>query len=207
MELNYLEGTLGAYLDRLASREPVPRGGSAAALSASLAAALLSMTANFTVGKKRFASVGDEVRTLLKRTEELRREAARLVEEDSRVYLAYRQAVALEKDDLERPAVLREALASGNELLFKIAEYSLEILKISGRLLEIGNPYLRSDVGCAAVLARAAVEAAEMNVLINLSGFSGVEKETAGQRLKEIKSKADTMENRVLEETRCKLIG
>jgi formiminotetrahydrofolate cyclodeaminase len=51
-----------------------------------------------------------------------------------------------------------------------IAELSQQILRLAGPLLEKGNPYLLSDVACAASLARAAFEVAEINILINLSG-------------------------------------
>jgi methenyltetrahydrofolate cyclohydrolase len=52
-----LESTLGstsisAYLDRLASADPTPGGGAAAAVTAAQGAALLSMVCNLTIGKK-----------------------------------------------------------------------------------------------------------------------------------------------------------
>jgi formiminotetrahydrofolate cyclodeaminase len=42
------------FLERLASKEPVPGGGGAAALGGAIGAALTSMVANLTVGKKNF---------------------------------------------------------------------------------------------------------------------------------------------------------
>ncbi len=207
METAYLEGTLKRYLARLAAREPVPGGGSAAALCSALGAALLSMTANFTVGKKRFAAVESEVRDILTRTEEIRGETAFLVEEDSRVYLQYREAAAREKDDPGRTAAIREAAAAGNELLFKVAGLSLEILQLADPLLRKGNPYLLSDVACAAVFARAAAEAAAMNILINLSGLPEHEKQATLKKLEELRGQTDDLAARLTDEARVKLAG
>jgi len=44
--------TVDQFLDALASSEPVPGGGSGAALAGALAAGLLSMVCNLTIGKK-----------------------------------------------------------------------------------------------------------------------------------------------------------
>ncbi|MDP8924785.1 MAG: cyclodeaminase/cyclohydrolase family protein, partial [Chloroflexota bacterium] len=49
------------YLDRLASGDPTPGGGSAAALAGALAAALVSMVCNLTTGRDKFADVEEEV--------------------------------------------------------------------------------------------------------------------------------------------------
>lgn len=173
LKTDYLSGPLGVYLDRLAAREPVPGGGSVAALALALAAALLSMTANFTLGKKKFAAVETDVAAALEAAESLRRLAGAMAEEDSRVYLRYREASARPRDDPGRGAALREAAAAGNDFLFSLAGRAEECLDIAAALLEKGNPLLASDVACAAALARAAFECAEANILINLRSAAG----------------------------------
>ncbi len=167
---NYLKGSLKEYLERLASGEPVPGGGSAAALSLSLSAALLSMVAHFTIGKKRYASFDSEAREILQRSESIREEAQKMIEQDSVVYLEYRRAAAMEKGDPQRIGRMIAATRAGNKLLMRIAALSEEILKMADPLLKRGNPYLLSDVACAVGFARAAFDAAQVNVLINLSG-------------------------------------
>ncbi len=68
----YLEQSLQNYLDELASFQPTPGGGSAAALSGAMAAALASMVVRLTQGKADYASVQQEMETLLQHTEQLR---------------------------------------------------------------------------------------------------------------------------------------
>ena len=82
-------------MDALASKEPVPGGGSTAALGGSLAAALVSMVCNLTIGKKGYESVNAPMGDILQKTEALRRELLDLLESDTQVYAkvmaAYRQ--------------------------------------------------------------------------------------------------------------------
>jgi len=170
IKIEYLRDSLRTYLDRLASGDPVPGGGSAAALALSLAAGLLSMTANFTIGKKRLAAFEAGAKRILEKTESVRRKAAELVEEDSRVYLQYRQAAALEKTSPNRSEALKQAVRESNRLLLEIAGLTKQLLPEAELLRQKGNPYLLSDVACATSLLKAAFESAEINVLINLSG-------------------------------------
>lgn len=170
IKIDYLQNSLERYLARLASNDPVPGGGSAGALSLSLSAALLSMVANFTIGKKRYLGFESEAKKILNSTETIREKASRLVEEDSISYLQYRRAAEMAKEAPGRQEALIAATRSGNTILLLIAELSRQILKLAAPLLEKGNPYLLSDVACAASLARTAFEVAEINILINLSG-------------------------------------
>lgn len=170
IEIDYLQSPLKDYLERLASKDPVPGGGSAGALSLSLSAALLSMVANFTIGKKRYLGFEAEAKEILNSTEAIRQEAAKLVEEDSVAYLQYRRAAEMDKEAPGRREALIAATRAGNKILMLIAELSRQVLRLTGPLLEKGNPYLLSDVACAASLARTAFEVAEINILINLSG-------------------------------------
>ena len=64
--------TTAEFLDSLAAGQPTPGGGGAAALTGSQAAALVSMVINFTVGKKKYAEVEEEMRGYLARSEALR---------------------------------------------------------------------------------------------------------------------------------------
>jgi len=170
IKTDYLQNPLKTYLERLASKDPVPGGGSAGALSLSLSAALLSMVANFTIGKKRYLGFETEAKEILKETENIRQEAAGMVEEDSIAYLQYRRAAEMDKEAPGRREALTAATRAGNKILILIAELSRQVLKLAVPLLEKGNPYLLSDVACAVSLARAAFEVAEINILINLSG-------------------------------------
>ncbi|MFH0797120.1 MAG: cyclodeaminase/cyclohydrolase family protein [Candidatus Omnitrophota bacterium] len=206
IKIDYLQAPLEIYLSRLASGDPVPGGGSAAALVLSLSASLLSMVANFTIGKKRFAQFEPEAKEILERTESIRKESADLVEEDSRVYLKYRQAAAMDKADPNRTPALFQAVRDGNILLLKITGLTREVLQLAKPLLEKGNPYLVSDVACAAALVRSAYESAEMNILINFAGQPGLEEEAGiKEDLNRIREVVFSESGRILSETKRRL--
>ena len=63
--LTYRANSIEAYASDAAAGKPTPGGGSVSALVGALAAAMSEMTANYTVGKKRFADVRDEVEDAL----------------------------------------------------------------------------------------------------------------------------------------------
>src|ERR1700685_2517236 len=52
MTINFKDKTLQEYLDQLSRREPVPGGGSAAALTGAMAVGLICMVTNYSIGRK-----------------------------------------------------------------------------------------------------------------------------------------------------------
>src|SRR5947209_16581295 len=102
------------FLETLASGEPVPGGGSTAALQTAMGAALLSMVANLTIGRKRYADVEERAHAVLREATSLRHEAQELIQRDSEAYDAVSRALALpresEEQKLERQLRLQEAL-------------------------------------------------------------------------------------------------
>ena len=167
---DFCRAELGEYLQRLASADVVPGGGGAAALTGAQAAALLSMVCNLT-GAGRFPDQAKEVRHLHALAEQSRQRLTGLVTEDgevfSRLMTSYRlpgkPVEAAEKRKSTLQASLREAAAVPLDIMTN----SGELLPIAGRLVEIGNPRLLSDVGVALHLIRAAICSAEVNVRIN----------------------------------------
>ena len=81
----------GAFLDALASKSPAPGGGGAsalagalgAALAGALGAALATMVGNYTVGKKKYADVEEDVKALMARAEDLRARLLAQVDADA----------------------------------------------------------------------------------------------------------------------------
>ena len=163
------EWTIGEYLDRLASDEPVPGGGSVAALVGALAAALGSMVCNFTVGREKFAEQEEEVRGILAELEQRRGRLAELVQADMDAYQELRKAYRRPKLDPGRGAAIQEALRASAGVPMKVLEEVAGVARLLPPLVTKGNPNLVSDVGVAAVLAEAAARAAEVNIEINLA--------------------------------------
>src|SRR5271157_330460 len=82
----YIDETLQRYLDDLASAQPAPGGGSTAALSGAMGAALASMVCRLTIGKEAYAGVQPEIEELLTKTEHLRLRFQQLMQKDIEAY-------------------------------------------------------------------------------------------------------------------------
>jgi methenyltetrahydrofolate cyclohydrolase len=155
---------------RLASREPVPGGGSASALSGALAAALVAMVGELTVGRPEAAD--HRVRELRDAALARMGELVGLAQDDAAAYAAVvearRMARGTDDERLIRREAMDAAILGAAEVPLQAAETAAEVLGLAERMAPIGNPNAVSDVGVAAELAAAAVRGAALNVRINL---------------------------------------
>lgn len=167
------------FLDELASSAPAPGGGSAAALGAAIGAALVSMVANLTIGKKQYADVQDDIQRLLSQSEALRLKCLELLEEDVAAYTDVSAAYKLPRDTEELKAVrdlaVQSALKTATAVPMELAEVCVKILKLCPEAAAKGNVRAVSDVGVGALMAEAALRAAALNVLINLGSLTDEE--------------------------------
>jgi hypothetical protein len=123
-----------AFLDAVADRSPTPGGGSAAAVTAAVAAALTVMVA-------RYSDVPPD------EADALRVRAAALADADAAAFAAYRAALAVPETDEGRPAALERATDAAAAVPAEVAECAARIAELAGELVRTGNPNLRSDVG------------------------------------------------------------
>ena len=133
--------TIEQFLGELAARKPTPGGGSVAALSGALSAALVAMAAEFS-GNKAFS---EEARTLM----------------NSLTDLVDRDAQAFASRDLKE----------ATRVPLRTAKDSYAVLKLAGALLETCNPKVITDIGVAAKMAEAAITGAMLNVRVNLGSI------------------------------------
>ncbi|WP_455654462.1 cyclodeaminase/cyclohydrolase family protein [Phascolarctobacterium sp.] len=170
---NLMKLSCEEFLEKLASKEPVPGGGGAAALGGAIGAALASMVANLTLGKEKFLSVEDEMLRLAAASEYLRQELLQLAQEDAGVFEAfmncYKMPKATDAEKALRQAKIQEAAKMAAEIPLKIGEKSLAVLFLAAEAAELGNPAVITDAAVAALMARAAVRSAVYNVKINLN--------------------------------------
>jgi formiminotetrahydrofolate cyclodeaminase len=154
--------TLDDYLRRLASNDPVPGGGSAAALIAAIAAALVAM-----VGRIAAAPLEDVVAEADRLREELG--AARLRDEAAFADVVAAQALpkGSEAEAQERRRAIGAALHRAAEEPLRTAALALRVLELALRLSEAKTKALASDVGCAAEFAYAALAGCAYNVRVN----------------------------------------
>lgn len=164
--------TIGAFGDALAAKQSTPGGGGAAAITGSLAAALLSMVINFTLGNKKYAAVEAEMQAHLARSEALRHELMALADRDVEAFTAVSACYALprqtEEEKAARTAALQEALKGAAAVPFTVAERCVQILHLAEPVGAKGNANVVSDAATALYLASAALHSAMVNVNINL---------------------------------------
>ncbi|RLT37855.1 MAG: methenyltetrahydrofolate cyclohydrolase [Chloroflexi bacterium] len=166
------DNTLQGFLDALASGESTPGGGGAAALTGSQAAALLSMVLNFTVGRKKYAAVEEEMQAILARTEELRAELLGLIDRDAEAFGVVVATYSMPKETGEEKAARTAALQAGMKgaaaVPFAVAEKSLELMRLAEPVGAKGNPTVVSDAATSLYLALGAFNSGLINVEINL---------------------------------------
>ncbi len=168
-----LHKTVGQFLDELASSAPTPGGGSVAALAGAMAAGLLTMVCDLTIGKKNHVDFEDEAKALRERAETLRAELQRLAQEDvevfNRLMAAYKLPRTTEADAATRRAAIQRVTRSATEVPLRTARAIVGLLPLCAPLARHGNRSAVSDVGVSALLIQAAVPAALLNVEINLA--------------------------------------
>ena len=198
------------FLDEVASSSPAPGGGSVAALSGSLSAALSSMVCHLTIKKKKYEDVRDEMRQILTKCESLRNELTELIDEDTAAFNEVMVAFKMPKDNDEqreqRKRSIQLALKNATHSPLKIAQLCYDILNLNIVIAEKGNVNSITDTGVSALLANTGIESAALNVRINLSGVKAKEFiEKTEKELKEIEENAEELTNKIMKIVKAKM--
>ena len=171
------------FLAELASKAPTPGGGGTAALVGAAGVALGNMVGNLTTGKKKYAAVEEKIQALNAKAETLRKELEALVQEDAEAFAPLAAAYGLPKDTPEQAAdkerVMETALTRAALVPIKIMQKCLEGITLAYSYAVDGSTMAISDAGCAAVLCKAALQAASLNVFVNTKLMTNREFATA----------------------------
>ncbi len=163
------------YLAKTASGDPVPGGGSSAALNAALAAALTEMVANLTIGRKNFESVDAEMRTVAVKASTLRKKLIQDIDRDSDSYAqvlkAFQMPKATEAEKADRSRAVQQAFKHAALVPLGVARDALAIMDLGRAVISKGNPNAASDGAAGVLAARMAARAAVYNVRINLGSI------------------------------------
>lgn len=187
--------TLSEYTSRLASGDPVPGGGSAAAVAASLGASLIAMVARLSEGRARYASYEMTHARVGAAGERWRIRFLSLAEEDERAYAAFSEARRRAKDPSAEAegsqAALRAAARLAAEVPLAVVSGCRSAIDEVEALAGRSNLNAASDLEVAAYLLQAAARGAAANVLANLpsagdEGFAGGMTAAVESHLKEI---------------------
>ena len=164
--------TIKGFLSETASSSPAPGGGSVAALSGALGTALSSMVCNLTIGKEKYKDVEDEIKKVLTKSEKIRKELTILIDEDTNAFNDVMKAFKMPKETDEQKKKRSNAIQQGYKTAasvpLKTAETCEKILDIAVVLAEIGNQNSITDAAVSALMAKAGVQGAILNVRINL---------------------------------------
>ena len=180
--------TIDAFLTGLASAAPTPGGGGAAAISGTMGAALVSMVCNLTIGKKKYAAVEAELKTVLARSEGLRIVLTGMIAEDVAAFDAVMAAYGLPKasDDEKtaRAETIQAALKVATDVPLACCRACRTVIDLAAIAADKGNLNVISDAGVAVLSAQAGLRSAALNVYVNAKGIE--DREFADERLEEL---------------------
>ena len=159
-------------IERLATSEPTPGGGSASALAGAMGAALVQMVVALTSGRPSASASEAELTEIAAAAAVSQSELLNLAELDALAYAAVIRARRLPRETKrERDARAVQVAAATREATrapMHVARLAATVFELAERMAPIGNPNAVSDVGVAALLAAAAIRGAALNVRINL---------------------------------------
>lgn len=174
--MSLVKMTVQDFVEQLASATPTPGGGSASAMAGAMAAGMVEMACNLTVGREKFRDVEEEMQTVLVRAKELCQLMLDAVDEDTKSYDDVSQAYKMPRDTdaekAERTAAIQSALQYASEVPLKVAQAAAETAELAVIAMAKSNPNVASDARVARLLADAARDGAVANVEINLGSIT-----------------------------------
>jgi formiminotetrahydrofolate cyclodeaminase len=163
--------SIGEFLDALAAANATPGGGSATALIAAVAAALVSMVCRLSIDRQETAAIREQMAAALERAQGLRRRLMGLMDEDVGAFDAVMQAYALPKNgEAERAArsqAIQAALQIATLAPLACVRACAEVLELARFVAGKGHSNAAGEAGVAALTAHAALRCAALNVRIN----------------------------------------
>ena len=198
----FMEMTIKEFLNELASDSPAPGGGSVSALAGSLGAALVSMVARLSTGRKGTPELEEQIEQNLQVTLQLQRDLQADVDRDTeaynRVVAAFRLPKKTDEQKKARSRAIQEGLQGATRMPLQVAQRSLEVLRLAQWALEKGNPNTWSDAAVAALMAQSGIEGALANVAINLDGIKDDQfKEQMKAQAAEIRREAQLLRDKI----------
>lgn len=169
--MTHTDNTCREFIAEVASKAPVPGGGSVAALVGALGAALGNMVASLTVGKKKYADVEEEMQEMIIEIRDIQKSLLELVEKDIESFEPLSKLYGVHPETAKEK---REHEVTMEKALYEACLVPMDIIRQCGRAIELsqqfamkGNRIAVSDAASSAVLCKAAMQAASLNVYIN----------------------------------------
>jgi formiminotetrahydrofolate cyclodeaminase len=163
------EQPVGDYLQALASTAAVPGGGSAAALSAAMGAALVSMVAKLSAKKTKTPEARAALEAVVPELDQMTDRLLTLSQDDID---AYRAVIEARKAGVQDGARARANLRAA-EVPLAAASTADRALRLAGEVSRNAWDMVASDLAAANRLLQAGLDGALANVAINLPDLSG----------------------------------
>ena len=169
--MGILDGRISDFLNELSSDSPTPGGGSVAGLCGAIGGALVSMVANLTLGREKYAAVQDRMADLVEKAQAMQRRYLDLAERDMEAFRAYMKALkmprATDEERNARAAALAAAARDATAVPLETMELSEALMRLALEALEHGNRNAASDAVAAAQIANATAQIASCKVFKN----------------------------------------
>lgn len=169
--MSFAEKSTHEFTELLASNAPVPGGGGACALVGAIGAALASMVANLTTGKKKYAEFEPDIQRILNNAGELRQKLLAQIDEDADCFVPLSKAYAISRDDPQYNIIMEEALRYACTAPLDIMKTAAKAIELHEELSIKGSRLMLSDVGVGALCCKTALMGASLSVFINLQSM------------------------------------
>ena len=166
------ESSLQQWSDAVAAANAVPAGGTVAALTTALAAALVTMVAGLTTRREKYAAVHNYAQETLERANVLRDDLLDLAIQDAIVIAEFMDALSLpqgtEFERTAREAARRAALLEAARVQLELLHQAAEVAGLAEAMVGSGVATAIGDAATASFLAAAASRSAYWSIRGNL---------------------------------------
>lgn len=197
--------TVKEFLNKVAGSDPVPGGGSIAALNGAIASALAAMVANLTIGKKGYEDVAEAMQEIAAKMLQLQAQFVTDIDRDSeaydKVFTCFKMPKATDEEKVVRSRAIQEATKHAALVPMQVARQAFALMPYIADVARRGNRNAVTDACVAMMSARSAVLGALLNVRINLGSLK--DKEFAAQlqiEADELERQAYAIEKELLDE-------
>lgn len=159
--------TIVQFTESLASKTSVPGGGGAVAYAGALGIALGDMVGEFTLGKKAYADVEEDMKSFMERAQSLRVRFLECVHQDAVAFEPLSKAYSIPKDDPTREETLERCLRVAAGVPMEVATICCESIDLLEEFAKKGSKLMISDAATGACLCKAALLGAAVNVKVN----------------------------------------
>ena len=202
--MKLVDMTVRDYLDLLKSDAPAPGGGSVSALSAAQGVGLVTMVADLTIGREKYAEYEQVCKEAKEEALKLYEALVAAIDEDTEAFNKVSAAYKMPKDTDEqkaaRSAAIRKANVGATQVPYETIKLCLAGLKVTETMVGKSNPNAASDLGVAALNLMAGIRGAWLNVKINLPGIKDEAAKAQFEKGAEMVDEAYVLASRIYEE-------